>query len=371
MRIAYCSEGRTPHDARFLRLFAAAGHIVGRVALFSPGNPADEAGLGVADLCPGLAGRPAHGSTLGRILADFGPDVVVAGPVHTVALAAAVPDVAPLVAVSWGSDLLLHAARDPSARMAAAFVLGRAARVLVDSRAGADMAAAIGGLAPDRLAVAPWGVDLERPGAAGEAGAALRAGLGLGRDDVVVFTNRAFAPLYRPETALRAFALAVGRRPEFFLYMAGNGPMAGELARLAGELGLGARMRFPGWLSPEQMAAGYVAADVYLSCSSSDGSSISLLEALAAARPVVVTDIPGNREWVTDGENGFLAPVGDCRAMADGLERLAAMGPEARRAMGQAGRAVAVSRADWRQNGQTILRAVADAANQRTTGLAT
>ena len=55
----------------------------------------------------------------------------------------------------------------------------------------------------------------------------------------------------------------------------------------------------------------YRAADLYLSASHSDGSSVSLMEALGCGLPVLVSDIPGNREWVTDGEQGWLFPDGD------------------------------------------------------------
>ena len=48
------------------------------------------------------------------------------------------------------------------------------------------------------------------------------------------------------------------------------------------------------------------AADIYVSTSLSDGTSLSLLEAMACSLPVVVTDIPANKEWITDGHNGFL-----------------------------------------------------------------
>jgi glycosyltransferase involved in cell wall biosynthesis len=55
---------------------------------------------------------------------------------------------------------------------------------------------------------------------------------------------------------------------------------------------------------------------VYISASHSDGTSISLLEAFATGTPVIVPDIPGNREWVTPGENGWLFPDGDVQALA-------------------------------------------------------
>ena len=63
----------------------------------------------------------------------------------------------------------------------------------------------------------------------------------------------------------------------------------------------------------------YRSADLYLSASHSDGSSVSLMEALACGRPVLVSDIPGNREWLENSPAGWLFTDGDEDALADGI----------------------------------------------------
>ena len=57
--------------------------------------------------------------------------------------------------------------------------------------------------------------------------------------------------------------------------------------------------------------------DIYVSTSLSDGTSVSLLEAMASGVFPIVTDIPSNREWINDGENGFLVPAGKEINLAD------------------------------------------------------
>ena len=59
----------------------------------------------------------------------------------------------------------------------------------------------------------------------------------------------------------------------------------------------------------------------YISASLSDGTANSLLEAMAAGLFPIVSDIPANREWIADGENGMLFPPGDHMALARCLER--------------------------------------------------
>ena len=70
-----------------------------------------------------------------------------------------------------------------------------------------------------------------------------------------------------------------------------------------------------------------------------EGLPKSLLEAAACARPIVATDVPGCREIVNDGENGFLVPTQDVAALADALEKLI-LAPSLRNHMGAMSRAM-------------------------------
>jgi glycosyltransferase involved in cell wall biosynthesis len=85
-----------------------------------------------------------------------------------------------------------------------------------------------------------------------------------------------------------------------------------------------------------------------------DGSSVSLMEALACGLPCLVSDIPANQEWVTEGQNGWLFPDGNVDALAAKI--LAAM--EQRKSLPEIGhnaRAVAEERADWQKNFQKLI----------------
>jgi L-malate glycosyltransferase len=90
-------------------------------------------------------------------------------------------------------------------------------------------------------------------------------------------------------------------------------------------------------------------ADIYISPSHVDGSSVTLMEALASGLPCLVSDIPGNREWVEEGVNGWLFRDGDVDDLAEKI--LNAI--KSRRSWGRIGKAArktAEERADWRKN---------------------
>jgi glycosyltransferase involved in cell wall biosynthesis len=145
-----------------------------------------------------------------------------------------------------------------------------------------------------------------------------------------------YAARLEPEKGVGVFirGVAAARRsdPRIRGVVAGDGPERRRLERLAAGSGvelLGVRDDVP-----ELMAA----ADVVALTSEAEALPMSVLEAMANARPVVVTDVGGTAEAVVHGETGLLVPAGDADAVARALLELA-VDPDRARRMGEAGRA--------------------------------
>jgi glycosyltransferase involved in cell wall biosynthesis len=98
--------------------------------------------------------------------------------------------------------------------------------------------------------------------------------------------------------------------------MAGDGPMRSRVQDWIREENLAGEVTLEGFVSEERLRALYRASDLYVSVSRSDSTSQSLLEAMASGLLPIVTDIAGNREWVTHRREGYLVPVGDAEAVA-------------------------------------------------------
>jgi glycosyltransferase involved in cell wall biosynthesis len=186
-------------------------------------------------------------------------------------------------------------------------------------------------------------------------GGGLRERAGWG-DAFVLLHTRSWEPLYGVDVMAKAFVHAAQQRPELRLFMLGNGSMAAELRRIFMQGGVLERVRFVGQISQNDLPRYYRAADLYISASRSDGSSVSLMEALACGLPALVSDIPGNREWVTPGKEGWWFPDGDADALAQGILDAVDRKKDLK-AMGAAARKLAEKRANWRQNVKQLQRA--------------
>lgn len=137
-------------------------------------------------------------------------------------------------------------------------------------------------------------------------------------------------------TLLHAARLVLGHQPAFRLDIVGDGEQREELERLSAELGLGSAVRFHGYQADVQPFLAGV--DAFVLSSVSEGIALTLLEAMAAALPVVATDVGGNREVVIPGETGYLVPARDPEALARALITLLS-DPARATSFGAAGRA--------------------------------
>ncbi len=134
-------------------------------------------------------------------------------------------------------------------------------------------------------------------------------------------------------TLIRAVAAARAQRSTVELVIVGDGPERPHLEAVASAEAAGA-VRF---LGPREDARMLLhGADVYANSSISEGISLTILEAMAAALPVVATGVGGTPEVVVDGETGHLVPARDPGALAAALLDLSRR-PDEARAMGEAG----------------------------------
>jgi glycogen synthase len=151
-----------------------------------------------------------------------------------------------------------------------------------------------------------------------------------------------------PRKGLDTLILALCKtgREQLSLDIAGAGPDAGPLQRLARSCGVADRVRFHGFVDRAGLSALFANADMFVLASRAESCSMALLEAMAAGLPLVATDVGGNGEIVQHGRNGLLFKVQDVDALASALQTLAADAP-LRQRFAAANRALARERFSW------------------------
>ncbi len=200
---------------------------------------------------------------------------------------------------------------------------------------------------PEKMRVIPLGFDLDRfRDTDGSKRAQFRASYGLEEDEIAVGIIGRLVPVKNHSLFLRAIAKIqnqLNQKVRFFII--GDGEMRAELLTLAGQLNLQhaylpehhdvkSKVVFTSWIKEvDKVMAGL---DLVVLCSFNEGTPVSLIEAQAANRPILTTDVGGIRNIVIENETAILVPSDDLEAFSGALKSLLNE-PERLRSMGSKG----------------------------------
>jgi glycosyltransferase involved in cell wall biosynthesis len=353
-RLIYFSRDYTTHDRRFLSALAGTPYETyylrlerGKAQLEDRSLPAgvQKITFSGGESLYSLSKVPQLLIELRQMIREYKPDLIHAGPIQSCAFLVALAGFQPLVSMSWGYDLLLDADRSWFWRKATQFTLRRSKRLITDCQTVLNKADRLG-MPKDRMVTFPWGVDLQK----------FTKGKYPPEDtsQFTIISTRSWEPIYGVDILAKAFVKAANRDKSLGLIMLGNGSQASLLRDIFDRGGVMERVLIPGQISQSDLPRYYQMADLYISASHIDGSSVSLMEALACGRPVLVSDIPGNREWVEPGINGWWFRDGDVDDLAEKI-LMAVKQRQELPTMSVAARQLAEERADWEQNFRVLL----------------
>lgn len=187
--------------------------------------------------------------------------------------------------------------------------------------------------------VIPLGFDLSSFLCVAGRSGRLRPRFGIGEEVPLIGVLGRLAPIKDHATLFEAVALIDG----VHLAILGDGELRDDLVQRASTLGIADRVHFAGWRL--DVAECIADLDIVALTSRNEGSPVSLIEALACARPVVATDVGGVRSVVVEGKTGFLCAAGDVAGIRGRLQTLIT-DPELRQRMGAEGRKSVSARYD-------------------------
>ncbi len=315
MRIAYLSIGGHIHTERWLMYFVRHGHDVHLITT----NPVPIEGVTVHELRTGISWKPLHYGVgifrLRRILSRIKPDLLHTHFLQGFGYWSIFAGMKPMIITVWGDDVYkapyMSWARNWLSRRAIAMadaITGDSEDILTEvERLGAER---------EKLHFVLWGVDFERFRPID--GSAFRSKWGIPDNAPLVLSTRSFSrDYYNIDVILEMVPRLVERVPGAVVVFAAYDGEGRDLIRRAAELGVEDSVRFVGRIDHDFLPQAYGAADVFLTVPSLDATAVSLLEAMACGNAIIASDLPSNREWISDKTNGFIVTPRDVDALTD------------------------------------------------------
>lgn len=332
MRLVFVTDRQDAHAARFSELFAGLGADYEHVQIQGEGS----------SLTGELAGTVVNGwDELAATLA-LTPTVVVSGPLDTVT-GHLVGGGYRHVGISWATDVMVTAAQSAEHARALSHTLQSLDLVVLDNYATENAVVALGG-APDRICRIPWGPE----------GAALsplqRSSLGLPDDAFAIVYPRSLEPHYQPEVFIDALANLVATRPSARAVLVESGSMVDSVKQDAARRGLSDHIVWLPLRSPEEFQAVIAMADAVVVTPRTDGTSVTVMDAMHHGVPVVTSLTNGSAEWILDGVTGWTFPVGNADALGGALESVASMSEADKSVITGNARRLVDQRAGWSQS---------------------
>ncbi|MFA5151887.1 MAG: glycosyltransferase [Clostridia bacterium] len=343
MILLLIADGRSIHTQRWAEYFAERGHKVHLVTY----DPMDRVIPGVTEHV--LSSRwknlylsyiPRH-SAIRHLVHRINPDLIHAHFIakygfHLLCLGGR----RPALVSAWGDDVLILPRKSRLIAFVTKKVLESVDLVYAVSRNIQDHIIRDFQIPSSKVQYLPFGVDTDlfspRPDRKTDPSPTIE-----------VFSNRGFFPVYDNETLIRGFDLAYRKNPVLRLMLKGDGPLEQSARDLVSSLGLSEVITFQKKTAYAEVPLDYRRAHIFITTSVSDGTPVSILEAMASGLPCIATTVGGIPEWIEDGKTGLLIAPQSPEQVAGALLRLAA-DSDLRTRLGTAARDVVVKNGQWR-----------------------
>lgn len=336
MRLVFVTDRTDAHAARFSELFGGLSASYEHVGVLGDGP----------EVTFELGGAIVTGWDDLKIALAGSPTVVVSGPLDTLSGYLAGGDYRH-VGISWATDVMVTAAQSAENARAISKTLQSLDLVVLDNYATENAVIALGAAA-DRICRIPWGPD----------GATVspleRSQLGISDDAFVIVYPRSLEPHYQPEVFLDAYAQLAAKRPSARAVLVESGSMVDSVKSDLARRGLADHVVWLAMRSPQEFQAVIAMADAVVVTTRTDGTSVTVMDAMHHGVPVVTSLTNGSAEWILDGVTGWTFPVGNASALAAALESvISTSAPDRALITGNARRLVG-QRAGWATSAATL-----------------
>jgi L-malate glycosyltransferase len=355
MRIIYFSKNYTPHDYRFLSSLSKTEHEIYYLKLEVTQRQIEDRPVpeNIQQILWAGGQHEFHWRDvprltfdLRRIIKELKPDLIHAGPIQNCAFIVALSGFRPILMMSWGYDLVMDADKSAWMRWVTRYTLKRSTFFTSDANVSRNKAVEFG-MNAEKTVIFPWGTDIEhfvpKKEERGKRAASSNP------KSITLFCSRTWEAIYGVDVLVKAFVKVANLNPEVNLILLGGGSQGAKIRQILMNGGVMERVHFGGHVPQADLPRWYHMADIYISPSHVDGSSVTLMEALASGLPCLVSDIAGNKEWIEDGVNGWLFRDRNVDDLAEKILN-AIKNRKSFKKIGEAARRTAEQKADWKKN---------------------
>jgi len=341
MILLLIADGRSIHTQRWAEYFAQKGHVVHLITY----DPMNRTLPGVTEHVLSsrwnnlyLAFIPRQ-VRIRKIVQETHPDLIHAHFIAKYGFHLAGLSFTPTVVSAWGDDILILPKKSRIIYYYTRKILRVTNLVYAVSHDIRDRIIADFGIPESKVRYLPFGIDTDL---------FVQGEERKERNDttIEVFSNRGFFPVYDNETLVRGFAKACNEDPRLHLTLKGEGPEEQYIRDLIANLDLTDKVTFRKKTAYSEVPPDYRKADIFITTSLSDGTPVSVLEAMASGLPCIATAVGGIPEWVNDDISGFLIEPRSPEQVADAILTLA-RNPNLRARMGAAAQETVVKNGKW------------------------
>jgi glycosyltransferase involved in cell wall biosynthesis len=325
MKICFLGDGQCIHTYNWIQYFAGKNHHIHLISFTGYGFvPVDN--VTVHTIKPSFPGNIKFFShiinvwlgpfinaiKIRRLVRKINPDILHAHYLTDYGFVGYLLHFPVFVITFWGSDILVDPKNSLYCRIRTKPILNSAKLITGDSKAVMDECLKYCNH-PEKIKIVLWGVDLsffhERENVSRE------------KTKITILCTRDFASVYNIDTIINSIPFVKEKHPNVtYVLKNRNLNEVNKFRQLANSLNVTEFIEFVcKIIDPSEFPQFHYNADIFVSVPSSDSGSISLLEAMACGLPVIVSDIPANREWVTDGWNGLIVPVRNHQKLAEAI----------------------------------------------------
>lgn len=330
MRVFFVTDRHDAHAERFSESFRGAfGDAFSRVDVTGA--------AGAPEFVVG--GTPHTGWDTLRGLLETEASVVISGPLDSVSSNLAGGSYRH-VGISWATDVMVSAAASADALAELTATVAGLALVVTDNYATENAMVSLG-VSADRICRIPWGPQST------DAPLHSRTDFGIPEGVPVILFPRSVEAHYHPEVFLEALESVVRTHPSVLAVVVESGSQVPQFVASAAQKGLTNTIAWQPVRPPEEFAGLIGCADVVVVTTVTDGTSVTVMDAMAQGIPVVASLTNGSAEWIMNGVTGWTFPVGNADLLARALEGVLSASPSQRAAITANARRLVGARAGW------------------------